>query len=100
MAGQGPITGNFGHFMVYAPDNVNRDYAVTRYGMEVQRLCSVLENQLSDGRKYILGDESCLWIDGGRGASFCRELCLSCVHGSCLSSVCRKGSLWLMRPVR
>jgi len=30
---------------------------VVRYGMEVQRLCSVLENQLKDGRTYILGDE-------------------------------------------
>jgi len=59
MAGQGPITGNFGHFMVYAPDDKGkaRDYGATRYGMEVQRLCSVLENHLSDGRTYICGND-------------------------------------------
>ena len=35
MAGQGPMTGNFGHFMVYAPeDQVGaRDYGVMRYGV-------------------------------------------------------------------
>ena len=59
MAGQGPITGNYGHFMVYAPGTEieARDYGVRRYGMEVQRLCSVLDNQLADGRAFICGDE-------------------------------------------
>ena len=35
------MTGNYGHFMVYAPDDKveTRDYGVARYGMEVQRLC-------------------------------------------------------------
>eukprot|EP00435_Cladocopium_sp_Y103_P042764 s872_g11.t2 len=49
VAGQGPMTGNFGHFKVYAPDHEveARDYGVARYGMEVQRLCSVLELHLS-----------------------------------------------------
>jgi len=58
MAGQGPMSGNFGHFMVYAPDTKSetRDYGVARYGMEAQRLCSVLDIHLT-GRKYILGDE-------------------------------------------
>jgi len=58
MAGQGPMTGNYGHFMVYAPaDKVEtRNYGVARYGMEVQRLCSVLENHL-EGRTYIVGEE-------------------------------------------
>lgn len=57
MAGQGPMTGNFGHFFNYAPaDKVEtRDYGVARYGMEVQRLCSVLDQHL-EGREYILGD--------------------------------------------
>eukprot|EP01041_Mallomonas_annulata_P009536 gene9537-19830_t len=58
MAGQGPMTGNFGHFMVYAPaDQIQaRNYGCARYGMEVQRLCSVLDKQL-EGKEYILGDE-------------------------------------------
>eukprot|EP00937_MAST-01D_sp_MAST-1D-sp2_P008208 g8208.t1 len=59
MAGQGPMTGNFGHFMVYAPPGKReaRDYAVARYGMEVQRLCATLDGHLADGRKYLCGDE-------------------------------------------
>jgi len=58
MAGQGPMTGNFGHFMVYAPpqEGAARNYGVARYGMEVQRLCSVLNQHLAT-RKYICGDE-------------------------------------------
>jgi len=58
VGGQGPITGNFGHFMVYAPPDKKdaRNYGVARYGMEVQRLCSVLEHHLST-RKYMVGDE-------------------------------------------
>jgi len=58
MAGQGPITGNFGHFMVYAPDNEvgARNYGVARYGMEVQRLTDVLDKHL-EGRKYMVGDD-------------------------------------------
>jgi len=58
MAGQGPMTGNFGHFFVYAPANQiqARNYGVARYGMEVQRLCSVLDNHLST-HKYLVGEE-------------------------------------------
>ncbi|GAX80767.1 hypothetical protein CEUSTIGMA_g8202.t1 [Chlamydomonas eustigma] len=58
MAGQGPMTGNFGHFMVYAPaDKIEaRDYGVARFGMEVQRLCSVLDQHLA-GRQYMVGEE-------------------------------------------
>eukprot|EP01034_Spumella_vulgaris_P024319 gene24319-30641_t len=58
MAGQGPMTGNFGHFMVYAPADKleTRDYGVARYGMEVQRLCSVLDRHL-EGRTYMVGEE-------------------------------------------
>ena len=67
MSGQGPTCGNFGHFFVYAPPDKKetRDYGVARYGMEVQRLCSVLENHIksapSDGSKshrtYLVGEE-------------------------------------------
>lgn len=54
---QGPMTGAcFGHFFVYAPPNVNRDYGVARYGMEVKRLCSVLDQHLAT-RKYICDTE-------------------------------------------
>lgn len=58
MAGQGPMTGNFGHFMVYAPaeKSETRDYGAARYGMEVQRLCSVLDQHL-EGKTFICGDE-------------------------------------------
>lgn len=60
MGGFGPMCGNFGHFFVYAPaDQVQaRDYGTARYGMEVQRLCSVLELHLSQpGRQYLVGNE-------------------------------------------
>merc|ERR1719408_52396 len=58
MAGQGPMTGNFGHFMVYAPaDKVEaRTYGVARYGMEVQRLCDVLNKHL-EGKEWMVGNE-------------------------------------------
>jgi len=58
IGGQGPMTGNFGHFFVYAPGNKKeaRDYGVARYGMETQRICSVLENHLAT-RKFMVGEE-------------------------------------------
>lgn len=58
MGGQGPFTGQFGHFFVYAPvDKLEtRDYGVSRYGMEVQRLCSVLDNHLAS-HSYLVGEE-------------------------------------------
>jgi len=58
MGGQGPFTGQFGHFMAYAPaDKVEtRNYGVARYGMEVQRLCHVLDRHLAT-RTYLVGEE-------------------------------------------
>lgn len=58
MAGQGPMTGNFGHFFQAAPaDQVAaRNYGVARFGMEVQRLCDVLDKHLSD-RTYLVGEQ-------------------------------------------
>eukprot|EP01038_Epipyxis_sp_PR26KG_P009069 gene9069-12231_t len=58
MGGLGPMCGNFGHFMAYAPsDKVEtRDYGVARYGMEVQRLFSVLDQRLANN-KYVVGNE-------------------------------------------
>ncbi|RHY15017.1 hypothetical protein DYB32_010797, partial [Aphanomyces invadans] len=50
--------GNFGHFFVYAPADKGaaRDYGVARYGMETQRLCSVLDKHL-EGKTYLVGEE-------------------------------------------
>jgi GST-like protein len=58
MGGQGPMTGQFGHFFVYAPANKveTRVYGVTRYGMEVQCLLSVLNSYLCT-RTYLVGEE-------------------------------------------
>ena len=52
------MTGNYGHFMVYAPADAGeaREYGVARYGMEVQRLCSVLDAAL-EGKKFLVGEE-------------------------------------------
>lgn len=61
MAGQGPITGNFGHFFVYAPADKHeaRDYGVARYGMDTLRLCDVLEKHL-EGKTYMVMHTACL----------------------------------------
>lgn len=58
MAGQGPMSGNFGHFFVYAPDDKaeTRNYGVARYGMEVQRLCDVLDKHL-EGKEFMVNNE-------------------------------------------
>lgn len=58
MGGQGPMTGNFGHFFVYAPASKieTRDYGVARYGMEVMRLSDVLDKHLAT-RTYLVGEE-------------------------------------------
>jgi GST-like protein len=46
--------------MVYAPDNKGqaRDYGIGRYGMEVQRLFSVMDLHLKENNKsYMVGNE-------------------------------------------
>ena len=53
------MTGNFGHFFVYAPSFCSpegRDYGVQRFGFEVQRQCDVLDKHLAT-RSYMVGDE-------------------------------------------
>lgn len=52
------MTGNFGHFFVYAPPDKKetRDYGVARYGMEVMRLSDVLEKHLAT-RTFLVGEE-------------------------------------------
>ncbi|HET8818370.1 MAG TPA: glutathione S-transferase N-terminal domain-containing protein [Xanthomonadaceae bacterium] len=67
MAGLGPMTGQYGHFHVYAPEAI--DYAKDRYRREVERLMGVLDRRLA-GRGFIAGDALTIadmachpWID-------------------------------------
>lgn len=67
MAGLGPMTGQYGHFHVYAPEDIA--YAKDRYRKEVLRLLGVLDRQLED-RAFIAGSEYSIadmaaypWID-------------------------------------
>jgi len=54
MGGLGPMTGQYGHFSVYAPEPV--PYAIERYTREAQRLLGVLDRRLA-GRAFIAGDD-------------------------------------------
>lgn len=67
MAGLGPMIGQNGHFLLYAPEEV--PYARQRYGREVRRLYSVLDDQLERtgafvaGQEYTVADIACFpWI--------------------------------------
>ena len=67
MGGLGPMTGQYGHFSVYAPERI--PYAIERYTLEVQRLLGVLDRQLA-GRTFVAGDDYSIadmachpWID-------------------------------------
>lgn len=57
MGNQGPMSGQFGHFFVYAPDEQSqaRIYGSARYGMEVQRQCDILDKYLAD-RNFLVGE--------------------------------------------
>ncbi len=67
VAGQGPMTGQYGHFSVYAPEKI--DYAIERYTKEVLRLLGVLERRLASrafltGDDYSIADMACYpWIN-------------------------------------
>jgi len=54
MGGLGPMTGQYGHFNVYAPEKI--PYAIDRYTREAQRLLGVLDARLA-GRAFIAGDD-------------------------------------------
>ena len=54
MGGLGPMSGQYGHFKVYAPEKI--PYAIERYTKEVQRLLGVLDGRLA-GRAFIAGDD-------------------------------------------
>ena len=66
MAGLGPMTGQYGHFSVYALDKI--PYAIERYTNEAQRLLGVLDKQLEQreficGNDYTIADMACYpWI--------------------------------------
>ena len=53
MAGLGPMTGQYGHFNVYAPEKI--PYAIERYTNEANRLLQVLDTHLK-GRDFVAGN--------------------------------------------
>lgn len=53
MAGLGPMSGQMGHFNIYAPERIA--YAVERYNSEVRRLHRVMDKRLSESA-YLGGD--------------------------------------------
>ncbi|MEQ4574672.1 MAG: glutathione S-transferase C-terminal domain-containing protein [Gammaproteobacteria bacterium] len=72
MGGLGPMTGQYGHFNVYAPEKI--PYAIERYTNEVKRLLGVLDRQLQKhafvaGRDYSIADMAIYpWINPYDGA--------------------------------
>jgi GSH-dependent disulfide-bond oxidoreductase len=56
MSGLGPMLGQNGHFLLYAPEKL--PYAIERFSREAKRLYGVLEDHLADGRSYISTDYS------------------------------------------
>ncbi|MEA2627446.1 MAG: GSH-dependent disulfide-bond oxidoreductase [Candidatus Binatota bacterium] len=55
MAGVGPMFGQAGHFLRYAPEKI--PYAIDRYTNEAKRLCRVLDRRLSSV-EFVAGDYS------------------------------------------
>ena len=53
MGGLGPMAGQNGHFLLYAPEKIA--YAIDRYGKEVDRLYGVLNTQLGVTQAYVAG---------------------------------------------
>lgn len=56
IGGLGPMAGQNGHFLLYAPERV--PYAIDRYGAEIRRLYGVLDRQLAATGACIAGDYS------------------------------------------
>jgi len=54
MGGVGPMFGQYGHFINYAPEKI--PYALERYGNEVKRLHRVLDKRLSQAQ-WLAGNE-------------------------------------------
>jgi len=55
MGGLGPMAGQNGHFLLYAPERI--PYALERYSKEVNRLYGVLDAQLARTGHYVAGGE-------------------------------------------
>jgi GST-like protein len=55
MGGLGPMAGQNGHFLLYAPEKI--PYAIDRYGKEVDRLYGVLNTQLGATKAYVAGSD-------------------------------------------
>jgi len=55
MSGLGPMLGQNGHFLLYAPEKIV--YAIDRYGREACRLYGVLDTQLGETGAYVAGDD-------------------------------------------
>lgn len=55
VGGLGPMLGQHGHFLLYAPERI--DYAVERYRREACRLYGVMDRRLAD-REHLAGDYS------------------------------------------
>lgn len=55
VGGLGPMAGQNGHFVVYAPEKI--PYAIERYVKETNRLYGVLDKQLADS-DFVAGDYS------------------------------------------
>ena len=53
MGGLGPMAGQNGHFLLYAPEKIA--YAIDRYGREVSRLYGVLDAQLARTGAFVAG---------------------------------------------
>jgi GST-like protein len=56
MSGLGPMLGQNGHFLLYAPEKI--PYAIDRYGREASRLYGVLNAQLGRTGAFIAGEYS------------------------------------------
>lgn len=54
VGGLGPMSGQMGHFNVYAPEKIG--YAIDRYDNEVRRLHGVIDGRLAQSA-YLAGDE-------------------------------------------
>ena len=53
MGGLGPMAGQNGHFLLYAPEKI--PYAMERYAKEVDRLYGVLDAQLARTQHFVAG---------------------------------------------
>jgi GST-like protein len=73
MGGVGPMFGQYGFFARFAGKDIEDPRPRERYQNEARRLLKVLEQRMSDGRDYIMGDEYTIadialfpWIRGAK----------------------------------